>query len=47
MGLKRMIWRSTGIGRAIDTIRNVVDERSLVDGVKRTVKEDYCEDNPY
>lgn len=46
MGIGRMLWRSTGIGRIIDTTKNIVDERSLVEGVKRTVKEDYCEDNP-
>ncbi len=46
MGLKRMLWRSTGIGRTIDTIKNIADEGSLIEGVKRTVKEDYCEDNP-
>lgn len=45
MGLLRGIWRGTIVGRAIDTIRNVVDEGSVVDGVKRTVKEDLTEDN--
>ncbi|MBL4932766.1 hypothetical protein [Clostridium paridis] len=46
MGIGRMLWRSTRIGRTIDTIKNIVDEGNLVEGVKRTVKEDYCEDNP-
>lgn len=46
MGLRRMIWRSTGIGRTIDTIKNIVDEGNFVDGIKRTIKEDVCEDNP-
>lgn len=46
MGISRMLWRSTGIGRTIDTIKNIADEGSLVEGIKRTVKEDYCEDNP-
>ncbi|MFC2283743.1 MAG: hypothetical protein ACFNJJ_07495 [Lachnoanaerobaculum saburreum] len=45
MGLLRGIWRSTLVGRGIDTIRNVVDEGSVVDGIKRTVKEDFTEDN--
>ena len=45
MGLLRGIWRSIPVGRAIDTIRNVVEEGSIVDGVKRTVKEDFTEDN--
>lgn len=46
MGIGRMLWRSTGIGRTIDTIKNIVDEGNLVGGVKRTIKEDFCEDNP-
>lgn len=46
MGIGRMIWRSNFIGRSIDTIKNIVDEGGVVDGVKRTLKEDYCEDNP-
>ena len=46
MGLMRFVWRSTFLGRTIDTVKNVVDERSVIDGVKRTVKEDVCEDNP-
>ena len=45
MGLLRGIWRSTKVGRAIDTIRNITDEGSFVDGVKRTLKEDFTEDN--
>lgn len=46
MGIKRLLWRSTGIGRVIDTVKNIQDEYSIVDGIKRTIKEDYCEDNP-
>lgn len=46
MGIGRMLWRGTGIGRTIDTIKNIAGEGSLVEGVKRTVKEDFCEDNP-
>lgn len=46
MGIKRMLWRSTGIGGTIDTVRNMVEERSMIKGVKRTAKEDWCEDNP-
>jgi vacuolar-type H+-ATPase subunit I/STV1 len=46
MGFGRMIWRSTSIGRAIDTVKNVVEEGSVIDGVKKTAKEDLCEDNP-
>ena len=35
MGLKRGLWRSTGIGRTIDTVKNIVDEGSISGGVKR------------
>lgn len=41
-----MLWRSIGCGRTIDTIRNIIDEASVIDGIKRTIKEDICEDNP-
>lgn len=46
MGLGRFLWRATGIGHRIDTVKNILDEESIVKGVKKTVKEDFCEDNP-
>ena len=46
MGLKRGLWRSTGIGRTIDTVKNIVDEGSTSGGVKRMIAEDLTEDNP-
>ncbi|HBG11064.1 MAG TPA: hypothetical protein DDX68_02530 [Clostridium sp.] len=46
MGFKRWLWRSNVIGRTIDTLKNIVEEENLIEGVKRTVKEDFCEDNP-
>lgn len=46
MGLGRFLWRTTGLGRTIDTIKNIVDQESIVDGVKKTIYEDICEDNP-
>lgn len=46
MGFGRWLWRSTNIGGAIDTFRNIADEGSIIKGVKRTWKEDLCEDNP-
>lgn len=46
MGIKRFMWRSTSIGRIIDTVTNIVDEGSITEGLKRTYKEDICEDNP-
>lgn len=45
MGIIRGIIKSTPIGRLITTAYNIVDERSLVDGIKRTIKEDWTEDN--
>ena len=46
MGLGRFLWRATGIGHRIDTVKNIVKEGSVVKGVKKTIKEDFCEDNP-
>lgn len=46
MGLKRFIWRRTSAGRIIDAVKNIADEGSITDGLKRTYKEDVCEDNP-
>lgn len=46
MGLMRALWRSTAIGRTVDTVKNIVDEGSIVDGFKKTIKEDWTEDNP-
>lgn len=46
MGIMRGLWRSTVIGRTIDTVKNIVDEGSVVEGYKRTFKEDITEDNP-
>lgn len=45
MGIMRGIWRSSVIGMAIDTLRNIADEDSVEDGIKRTVKESWTEDN--
>ena len=45
MGILRGVWRSTTIGRTVDTVRNIVDESSVIGGIKRTIKEDYSEDN--
>lgn len=38
MGIGRMLWRSIGPGRTIDTIKNIIEEGSVVEGIKRTVK---------
>lgn len=41
MGFGRFLWRLTGVGRNIDTIKNIIDEGNVVKGVKRTIKEDF------
>ena len=46
MGFGRWIWRRTLIGETIDTVRNIRKERSFFKGIKRTFKEEICEDNP-
>lgn len=46
MGVGRMFLRLTGIGGAIITIKNILDEGSVVEGIKRTEKEYLYEDNP-
>ena len=46
MGLGRFLWRSTSIGRTVDTVKNMVEEKSVAKGIKRTFREDFCEDNP-
>lgn len=46
MGIGRFLWRATGVGHRVDTVKNIINERSIVNGVKRTIKEDICEDNP-
>lgn len=30
----------------VDTVKNMIDEDSVVEGYKKTVKEFYCEDMP-
>jgi len=41
-----MLWRSTGLGRTVDTVSNIIEEGNIAKGLKRTIKEDVCEDNP-
>ena len=36
MGTLRAIWRRTGIGRIVDTVRNIDKEGSFWRGIKRT-----------
>ena len=45
MGIIRGLIKSTPIGRLVTTVYNIVDEGSFVDGIKRTIKEDWTEDN--
>lgn len=46
MGLKRLLWRSTTVGNTIDTIKNIVEEKNVFEGLKRTQKETWTEDVP-
>ena len=46
MGILRQIIKMNPIGRAATTLYNVVDEGSVINGIKRTFKEDVTEDNP-
>lgn len=46
MGILRQIIKMNPIGRTAATLYNMVDEGSVVKGIKRTFKEDITEDNP-
>lgn len=46
MGLLRGLARLDPKYHFWDTVRNIKDEGDIVDGIKRTVKEDLTEDNP-
>lgn len=47
MGFIRFLMKQTIPGYSIvNTIKNIVDEGGVSGGVKRTLKEDFCEDNP-
>ena len=46
MGLKRFVWRNVLGGWSADNVKNIVEEGGIIKGIKRTIKEDFCEDNP-
>ena len=47
MGFIRFLMKQTIPGYStVNTIKNIVDEGGVSGGVKRTLKEDFCEDNP-
>lgn len=47
MGFIRFLMKQTIPGYStVNTIKNIVDEGGVSRGVKRTLKEDFCEDNP-
>lgn len=46
MGLNRWFLKSTVVGKTVNTAINMVEEHSIVKGVKKSVKEELCEDNP-
>ena len=47
MGIKRWLVNTTiPCARSVNTIKNIVEERSVVEGVKKSIKQEFCEDNP-
>ena len=46
MGWKRFVRRLDPRIHTYETIKNIVDEKSLKKGLTRTLREDYLEDNP-
>ena len=47
MGLKRWIKHMLlPVTMYTDTAKNMIEEGSVVDGFKKSVKQEYCEDNP-
>ena len=46
MGVMRMIRRYLGGAWLLDATENMIKEKSVAKGIKRTLKEDICEDNP-
>ena len=47
MGLKRWIKHEVmPVTKYTDAIKNMIDEGSVVEGIKKSVKQNYCEDNP-
>ena len=47
MGFIRFLMKQTIPGYStVNTIKNIVDEGGVSGGLKRTLKEDFCEDNP-
>ena len=45
MGIVRFLRRTNSINRIIDTTKNIIEEGSIKDGLRRTVRED-IEDTP-
>ena len=46
MGFKRFLKRNIRVLWIADTVKNIKEEGSIVYGLKKTIKEDLCEDNP-
>lgn len=46
MGLKRFLWKSTGVGWVAEVYKNSKEKHSILKGVGQTIKEDVMEDTP-
>lgn len=46
MGLKRWLWSNNPIGKTVQIARNIGDEGSITGGLKKTIKQAWCEDDP-
>lgn len=47
MGIKRWLWKKTVIGSTVETVKNIYNEGSVIKGYKKTIKDEFCEDNPF
>jgi len=46
MGIMRLLWRSSPITAGFDLVKAMVQEKSVVKGYKKVLKETYTEDFP-
>lgn len=46
MGVGRFIRRINPTVHTVETVQNIVKEKSVKKGLERTFREDFCEDNP-
>lgn len=46
MGLKRWLWSNNPIGKTVQIVKNIGEEGSVTGGLKKTIKQAWCEDDP-